>query len=44
MAHPVEAHAVANVEPPDFTNELNVMNETTAINNQALEPDNYCWY
>jgi hypothetical protein len=46
MAHPIEAHAAANVEPPDFTNELNVMNDTTTINNQALEAvsGEYCWY
>lgn len=43
MANPIEAHAVANTEPPDFTNLLNVMNDTTAINNEALDPRRNNW-
>lgn len=45
MANPIEAHAAANTEPPDFTNELNVMNDTTAINSEILEGGfGPCWY
>lgn len=45
MAHPVQAYAAANTEPPDFTNELNVMNDTTAINAEILEGGfGPCWY